>query len=268
MRSRNIKPGFFLNEELAEMDFATRLLFIGLWCYADREGRFEWKPKKIHAAIFPYDHDLDVEKMLRNLMSLHLITCHDKVGYIPCFLKHQHPHPHEAKSSLPSYDYTVNQNNEQNQCHDMSLQGLPMSLQNLKCQADIRNPDIMIHNTFSCAELENLKPTEPSEPFLFQIPLIDKTNFDITQKDIDKWQDVFPAVNITAEIKRMILWCDDNPKNRKTRRGINKFCSAWMERAQNKARRYDTNPGSNQPEYKYPIISSDDDSIFADPEPR
>lgn len=107
MRSRNIKPGFFLNCELAEVDFASRLLFIGLWCYADREGRFEWKPKQIKAAIFPYD-DVKIEKMLCNLMSLHFITRHDNVGYIEHFKKHQHPHPHEAKSILPEKPNDIN----------------------------------------------------------------------------------------------------------------------------------------------------------------
>ena len=29
-RARNIKPGFFTNDELVELPFATRLLFIGL----------------------------------------------------------------------------------------------------------------------------------------------------------------------------------------------------------------------------------------------
>ncbi len=41
MRSRNIKPDFFLNEDLAEVSHTSRLLFIGLWCFADRDGRFE-----------------------------------------------------------------------------------------------------------------------------------------------------------------------------------------------------------------------------------
>jgi hypothetical protein len=101
MRSRNIKPGFFQNAELAELPFESRLLFIGLWCYADREGRFKWEPRKIRGVIFPYDNGIDIDKMLCNLMSLHLITCHDGVGYIENFLRHQNPHPHEAKSELP-----------------------------------------------------------------------------------------------------------------------------------------------------------------------
>lgn len=133
MRARNIKPGFFKCCELAEIDFASRLLFIGLWCYADREGRFEWKPKKIKAEIFPYDN-VNVDKLLCNLMSLHFITRNDSVGYVENFKKHQSPHPHEAKSTLP-------EKTEQNQCHDMSLTSREMSL---TCRADVLIPDSLI----------------------------------------------------------------------------------------------------------------------------
>lgn len=129
MRARNIKPGFFLNSELAELDFASRLLFIGLWCYSDREGRFEWKPKQIKATIFPYDN-VNIEKLLCNLMSLHFITCHDGIGYVEHFKKHQNPHPHEAKSILPEKP-------EQIQCHDM-----PCNV--TKCNADVMIPDSLI----------------------------------------------------------------------------------------------------------------------------
>ena len=141
MRARNIKPGFFLNEKLAECDFKTRLLFIGLWCYADREGRFEWIPKRIEAAIFPYDKNVNVEKCLCNLMSLHLITSYThgnvKVGYIENFVKHQKPHPHEAKSDLPEKPYVSHceQTPPLNviTCHDKVGE----------CRSDIINDDII-----------------------------------------------------------------------------------------------------------------------------
>jgi len=146
MRARNIKPGFFLNCELSDVDFASRLLFIGLWCYADREGRFEWKPKQIKAAIFPYDN-VNIDKLLCNLMSLHVITCHDTTGYVENFKKHQSPHPHEAKSRLPEKPL-------QNQCHDMSLTLHEMSV---KCNADIIIEDIRIEdikNQKNCASVD------------------------------------------------------------------------------------------------------------------
>ena len=65
-RARNIKPGFFTNEDLVELDFATRLLFAGLWTVADREGRLQDRPKKIKIDVFPADN-LDIDAMLQAL---------------------------------------------------------------------------------------------------------------------------------------------------------------------------------------------------------
>ena len=54
-RARNIKPGFFRNADLAELPIEARLLFIGLWTIADREGRMEDRPKQIKMELFPAD---------------------------------------------------------------------------------------------------------------------------------------------------------------------------------------------------------------------
>jgi len=98
---------------------------------------------------------------------------------------------------------------------------------------------------FSSAELQknSSSPDQeiPTEVFIFKIPLNDKTEFGITQKDYDKWQDTFPAVDVMAQLKRMALWCDDNPKNRKTSRGVRKFISSWLSKEQDRAQR--VNPG-------------------------
>ncbi len=47
-----------LNEELSELEPACRLLFIGLWCLADRDGFLKHRPKRIWAEIFPYNQAL------------------------------------------------------------------------------------------------------------------------------------------------------------------------------------------------------------------
>lgn len=103
-RARNIKPGFFLNDKLAECDISTRLLFIGLWCIADREGRLKDRPKRIKAEVFPYD-DIDVEPLLAQLQENGFIIRYtvDEHEYIQVvnFNKHQNPHVKEAESTLP-----------------------------------------------------------------------------------------------------------------------------------------------------------------------
>jgi len=105
MRARNLKPDFFLNEKLAEVSAHERLLFIGLWCLADREGRLEDRPKRIRAAIFPYE-DVDVDSMLDRLYQAGLAIRYevDRENYItiPGFSKDQQPHYKEAASVIPA----------------------------------------------------------------------------------------------------------------------------------------------------------------------
>jgi hypothetical protein len=104
-RSRNIKPGFFLNEDLVELPFEVRLLFIGLWCLADREGRLENRPKKIKMNLFPGD-ELDMPGALLGLARYKLITIYSvgSVEYIQVnnFNKHQNPHVKEQASVIPA----------------------------------------------------------------------------------------------------------------------------------------------------------------------
>jgi hypothetical protein len=104
MRARNIKPGFFKNEELAEVDPLGRLLFAGLWCLADREGRLEDRPRKIKAEVLPYD-DCDVEGLLEELHRRGFILRYEAAGSfliaIPAFGIHQNPHHREAASRFP-----------------------------------------------------------------------------------------------------------------------------------------------------------------------
>jgi HNH endonuclease len=103
-RSRNIKPGFFTNDELAECEPLARLLFAGLWTEADREGRLEDRPKKIKAAILPYD-DCNADELLEQLAARGFILRYQSGGafiQITGFGKHQDPHYKEKASEIPA----------------------------------------------------------------------------------------------------------------------------------------------------------------------
>ena len=103
-RARNIKPGFFKNEILAELPPHIRLLFVGLWTLADREGRIEDRPKKIRLELCPFDPDY-VDESLTALAENGFITRYQADGMsiiqIVNFLKHQSPHGTERDSELP-----------------------------------------------------------------------------------------------------------------------------------------------------------------------
>lgn len=104
MRARNIKPGFWKNEDLVEVPFEYRLLFIGLWMLADREGRLEDRPKRIKMELFPADN-VDVKAGLDELCRLGLLERYEAEGVnvllITKFGEHQSPHHSEKRSELP-----------------------------------------------------------------------------------------------------------------------------------------------------------------------
>ena len=106
-RARNIKPGFFSNDDLADISPLGRLLFIGLWTIADKAGRMEDRPRRIKAEVLPYD-DCDVDGLLNDLEKHGFITRyeHDNSKYIQVlnFTKHQNPHVKESESQIPAPD--------------------------------------------------------------------------------------------------------------------------------------------------------------------
>jgi len=106
-RKRNIAPGFFKNEALGECSPLARLLFAGLWCWADREGRLEDRPRKWRAEILPYDQ-ADGDALVRELEEHGLVGRYEAAGVkvleILNFKKHQDPHPKESASLLPARD--------------------------------------------------------------------------------------------------------------------------------------------------------------------
>jgi hypothetical protein len=104
-RSRNLKPSFFTNEQLAECSPLARLLFAGLWTIADRAGKLHDRPRKIRAELFPYESEPDADGWLSELAAAGLIVRYAVAGEryikIPGFEKHQKPHPKEPASEIP-----------------------------------------------------------------------------------------------------------------------------------------------------------------------
>jgi hypothetical protein len=108
MRIRTIKPEFFLHDGLYELEaesgLPVRLGFIGLWCAADREGRFKWEPRKLGVQILPWDN-VEFSRVLHALATRGFIRCYASegcdYGVIPSFTAHQVINNREKESDLP-----------------------------------------------------------------------------------------------------------------------------------------------------------------------
>lgn len=71
-RIRTIKPQFWTDESVVSLPYEFRLLFIGLWNFADDDGFLENRPRQIKLQVFPGD-DVDVVAGVRALVKLGLV---------------------------------------------------------------------------------------------------------------------------------------------------------------------------------------------------
>lgn len=100
-RIRTIKPEFFTSDDVCMLPMAARLLYIGVWCEADRDGRLEWRPRNLKRRYLP-DDDVDIDALCQRLTDAGLVVLYgDGLAYVPTFNKHQHVNPREAQSTLP-----------------------------------------------------------------------------------------------------------------------------------------------------------------------
>lgn len=107
-RIRSIKPEVFKDEDLwdlaQETGFPILQAFQGLWCCADREGRFKWKPRELKTDILPYwdgDFALVMDALERRGFITSYVVDAKRYGLVRTFKEHQVINQREAKSVLP-----------------------------------------------------------------------------------------------------------------------------------------------------------------------
>ena len=79
-------------------------------------------------------------------------------------------------------------------------------------------------------------PRSPRQETAYELQLVDGTLYPVKRGEIEKYRELYPAVDVDQEFRKMIGWLGANPKNRKTQRGIGRFINGWLCRAQDSAR--------------------------------
>ena len=100
-RIRTIKPEFFTSEDIVNLSPLARLLYIAIWCEADKEGRLAWKPVTFKLRYFPGD-SCDIQAMCKEIIDGGLVKLYGEgLAVVPSFKAHQHINPRESDSQLP-----------------------------------------------------------------------------------------------------------------------------------------------------------------------
>lgn len=226
MPNRILKESICTSESLDCLSDKAEILFYRLIVQCDDYGRFDGRAAIIRSRCFPLKtdsiKDKDVEKYLNELVACDLIYLYESGGkrYLAMTGWENHQQVRSKRSKYPEPESICNQ----------------MISDDSKCprnpiQSESNTESESVSESILCSEVQNT-----SEPPIYTLPLIDKTVFPITDRNIHSWSEAYPSVDIHAEIKKMIVWLEANPKNKKTRNGIMKFANSWLSRAQDGAR--------------------------------
>lgn len=77
----------------------------------------------------------------------------------------------------------------------------------------------------------------PEEQPVITLPLNTGEEYQVFQRDIDTFAELYPAVDILQAMRGMKGWLISSPTKRKTKRGIGRFINSWLAREQDKGGR-------------------------------
>ncbi len=103
----------------------------------------------------------------------------------------------------------------------------------------------------SRVDISTLQQVE-SLPAVCSFPLNDNTLFYLHQDQFSKWVNLYLAVDVESELRKIIGWLDANPSKRKTRKGFMRFANGWLSKQQDK--------GGNKPNNKTDILTASSES--------
>ena len=115
---------------------------------------------------------------------------------------------------------------------------VPTEIENRDRDKEIRDKSLDKDTDIEDTEDSCAEPETVSAPPIISIILNDKTFFDVFSEDYNRWCELFPAVNVMQELRKMSSWSTDNPKRRKTKSGIRRFINAWLSKEQDKGGQY------------------------------
>lgn len=215
-RIRTIKPEFWTDEKVVELSPLARLLFIGLWNFADDEGRMVFSPTRIKLQILPADSG-DISALLGEIRGKGLIVIYavDGTEYLQVsnFALHQkvdkrtaskYPSPPDTPAEFPRIvptDQGRDQGRDQGKAQPGPRAFSPPPWIPSEAWAGfeehrkkIRKPMTDKARALIVRELEKLKPDDPVEV--------------IEQSIRNGWQDVFALRQKSGVAKETALRAD------------------------------------------------------------
>ena len=149
--------------------------------------------------------------------------------------------PNQTETGRIEYIYDIfekpQQGIEKQGVENLGVEILDVEIQALENQGQLNTKELNTKE-LNTKDIYNAPSNEiATEPPVIEFILNDKTYYPITQKQVDKWSELYPNVDVMQQLRKMCGWLDANPRNRKTKGGILKFVNGWLAREQDKPRK-------------------------------
>lgn len=222
MPNRILKESICTSETIDDMSWFEECFFHRLLVNCDDYGRFDARPAILKSRLFPLKDRLslkDIEGALKRLADIgcvKLYTCDSKPYlYLPTWEVHQTIRARKSRYPDPNGVNACEINCKQMQADVPVIQSNPNPIRN-------RNTD----------SGEQASPL----PAVISIPLNDGSEYPVTQDQVHKWSELYPAVDVMQELREMVGWSQANKTRRKTKVGVERFINNWLSREQDKGR--------------------------------
>lgn len=239
-RIRTIKPEFWVSEQVAECSVNARLLFIGVWNFADDGGVIPRRPLQLKMQIFPADPFTkeQIEGWTDELINAGLIHQFETEGvtylWVTGWDKHQRIDHPNRKYPAPFGDSAERSENSPNAREDS--QNVRSGRERIGRERIGEDKELPTEACGEICEDDISPPPQPDEPTEFEFPTEGKAGktWTLGQKKLAEYIAAYPSLDVHAELRAARQWVRDNPTKRKTAGGMLGFLTRWLNRAQNR----------------------------------
>jgi len=113
---------------------------------------------------------------------------------------------------------------------------------------NINNINNKNNKYISTAESDAGQAPAPDRKMVITLTTNSNEEYPIFQDQVDEWSELYPAVDVLQELRKMKGWIKANPNKRKTSRGMLRFINTWLSKEQDR--------GGNKGYYGKPVSQS------------
>lgn len=234
MPTRMIRDGILTSERIASLTWAEECFYRRLMSVVDDYGRYYAHPSLLRAACYPLQinkvSDSDIVKWLACVQKAGLVRVYpasDGKSYLEILYFGQRV---QSKSKFPAFNgdsgnSTVN-------------------------HGDPRNKTALVGDEVEDGDEGSGPGPAAPDPPVIALQTNSGAERGIAASEYAEMRELYPAVDVMGELRKMRGWLTANPARRKTSGGMLKFVHSWLAKEQDKGRQPPTNhhPHGSMPE--------------------